>query len=429
MQCKSIISTFVMSVLLSAGANAAENAALPTGPSSASPLQLDSLVKEAKERNPEIQVARQSALGKRARIPQARAWPDPRLSVSYGGNVLPPFTLMGGDPSSTRQIMAEQEIPFPGKTRLRGEVAAREADSEGLAAEAVERRVIAAVKQAYLELYFTDQSLAILRKYRTVLEQLAKVAAIRYSVGKAAQQDVLRAQLELSRLTERQTLLEQSRQTLVAQLNSLRDQPVDATLGSPGAVEPSVLILSFDDLLAAAQSNNPDLNRQRSLIAANQASVNLARKEVRPDFTVGYAYMQRAGLPDMYGLTFSTSLPIFRRKKQDQAIAESAANLAAARRSEANELALLRYRLREDFLQVQSAEQLMNLYTKGLTPQARLTLESSLASYEVGAVDLLTVLTNFTTLFDYELNYQQQLTMHGKALARLEELSGLTLMR
>ena len=79
---------------------------------------LTALAQEAIDRNPEIQAAKRAVQAKRARVPQAGAWPDPKLSVSYGGNVLPPFTVMAGDPSSARQIMAEQEIPYPGKTRL-----------------------------------------------------------------------------------------------------------------------------------------------------------------------------------------------------------------------------------------------------------------------------------------------------------------------
>lgn len=178
------------------------------GPSPADAVQLEVLLREALERNPEVQAARRTVEAKRARIPQVRAWPDPTVSLSYAGNLLPPFTVMNGDPSSARQFMAEQEIPYPGKTRLRGEIATREADAEALTYEATWRRIAAEVKQAYFDLYFADQSLSTLRQDRELLQRFAKVAEIRYSVGKAAQQDVLRAQVELSRLTERETVLE-----------------------------------------------------------------------------------------------------------------------------------------------------------------------------------------------------------------------------
>ncbi len=183
--------------------------AKPTAPpEGAAPANLSKFVQEAIERNPEIQAARRAVDAMRARIPQAGAWPDPTVSLSYAGNVLPPFTVMRGDPSSARQVMAEQTIPYPGKTRLRKEIATRDVDAEALAYEAAARRVAAEVKQAYFDLYYVDQSLATLQKDRELLQNFEKVAEIRYSVGKAAQQDVLRAQVELSRLAERATLLE-----------------------------------------------------------------------------------------------------------------------------------------------------------------------------------------------------------------------------
>jgi outer membrane protein TolC len=390
---------------------------------------LTALVQEAMERNPEIQAARRANQAKRARVPQAGAWPDPKLSVSYAGHVVPPFTVMPGDPSSARQVMAEQEIPYPGKTRLRTEIASRDADAEVLAYEAVWRRIVAEVKQAYFDLWFADQSVSTLRKHRELLEKFEKIAEIRYSVGKAAQQDVLKAQVELTRLVERQTVLERARQTFQAQLNGLRNSTVDAPLGTPEELEVSNVRASLDELQAAAQSNYPVLKQQQTLVAENRFAVDLAKREVRPDFSVGYTYMQRDRLPDMYGITLSTSLPIFRHRKQDMAIAEATANLESSRQREANELTMLRYRVKREFLEVQAAEQLLKLYSQGIVPQSSLALESSISSYETGAVDFLNVLGNFTTLLEYELSAKQQTADHEKALARLEELTGLNLIQ
>ena len=291
---------------------------VPAEPAEPPSLQLQALVREALERNPEIQAARRTIEAKRARIPQARAWSDPVISVGYAGNVLPPFTVMRGDPSSIRQVSASQEIPYPGKTRLRGEIATREVDAESNTYEAIQRRVAVEVKQAYLDLYFTDKSLLTLEKDHALLEKLEKVAEIRYTVGKALQQDVLKAQVELSRLVERRTMLEQTRQTLEAQLNSLRDLPVASPVGKPAEIAHTVLPHSLADLTAAAQASFPVLKQQRALIDGNRLAVDLAKKDVRPNFSVGYSYMQRTGLPDMYGITFSTSLPIFRRSKRRQ---------------------------------------------------------------------------------------------------------------
>jgi len=389
---------------------------------------LQALVREVLERNQEIEAARRTVEARRARIPQARAWPDPKVSFSYGGNALPPLTLMRGDPSSQRQIMAEQEIPYPGKTRLRSQIAIQEASAEELNYEATWRRVIAAAKQAYFDLYLADQSLSTVRKDRDLLDKFEKVAEVRYSVGKAAQQDVYKAQVELSRLNERQTMLEQAQRTLAAQLNSLRNLPVDTPVGAPVELRPSTSSQSLEDLENAAQANYPVLKGQRTVLEASRLGVNLVKRNLRPDFSVGYAYMQRSALPDMKGITFSISLPVYHRIKQDQAIAEAAANLESSRRMVDNELTLLRYRVKQEYLTVQTTDSLLALYSRGIVPQSSLALESSLASYESGTADFLSVLTNFTTVLDYELSYHQQLAEHEKALARLEELTALDLI-
>jgi outer membrane protein TolC len=394
-----------------------------------SPLSLAKLVQEATERNPEILAARRTAEAKRARIPQAGAWADPTVSLSYAGNVVPPFTVMRGDPSSNRQVMAEQMIPYPGKTHLRTEIAARDADAENLAYEAVERRVAAEVKQAYLDLAFVDRSLAILQKDREALAGFEKVTEIRYSVGKAAQQDVLRAQLEITRLSQREAMLTQQRRTLEAQMNSLRNVPIDSPVGAPAVVQPSAFVYTQDQVQEAAQANYPVLKQRRTMVDEGRLSVNLARKEERPDFSVGYAYMQRDGQPDMYGITLSTSLPIFRHRKQDMAIAEAAANLESARQMQANELTVLRYQVQQDFLEVQATEQLLKLYSQGIAPQSSLTLESSISSYQTCGVDFLNVISNFQAVIDAELDYHLQVTNHEKALARLEEATGLNLIQ
>ncbi len=426
-RCESLLAASF--ICIAASVRVFSQAAPAHGVEAAPPLSLAKLVQEATERNPEILAARRAVDAKHARIPQAGAWADPTVSLSYGGNALPPFTVMRGDPSSARQLMAEQMIPYPGKTRLRTAIASRDADAETLAYEAVERRVAAEVKQAYFDLAFIDRSLAILQKDREALVGFEKVTEIRYSVGKAAQQDVLRAQLEITRLSQRATLLAEQRRTLEAQLNSLCNVPIDSPLGAPVAVQPSAFVYTPEQLQEAAQDNYPVLKQRQTMVEQGRLSVDLARKEERPDFSVGYTYMQRDGLPDMYGITLTTSLPLFHHRKQDMAVAEAAANLESAREMQANELTVLRYQVQQDFLEVQATEQLLKIYTQGIAPQSSLTLESSITSYETGGVDFLSVISNFQVVIDAELDYHMQVTKHEKALARLEEVTGLNLIQ
>jgi outer membrane protein, heavy metal efflux system len=225
------------------------------------------------------------------------------------------------------------------------------------------------------------------------------------------------------------TILDQQRRTLEAQLNSLRNVPIDSPMGVPTAVRPSVLVYTQEQLQEAAQANYPVLKQRGTTVDQYRLSVDLARKEVRPDFSVGYTYMQRDGLPDMYGITLSTSLPLFRHRKQDMADHGGGSQPGIRTPMQANELTVLRYQVQQSFLEVQATEQLLKLYSQGIAPQSSLTLESSITSYETGGVDFLNVLSNLQAVIDSELDYHLQVTNHEKALARLEELTGLNLIQ
>ncbi len=389
------------------------------------PLDLSILIQQATKNNPEILAVGHAVKAKREHVPQAGAWADPTVTLSYGGNAVPPFTVMRADPSSNRQIMAEQMIPYPGKTRLRTQIAARDADAESLAYEAVVRPVRSEVEQVYFDLVYVDRALALLQRNRGALENFAKVTGIRYSVGKAAQQDLLRAQLEITRLDGREALLTQQQHTLEANLNSLRNVPLDTPMGPPPEVQPSAFAYTLNQLQDAATSNYPILKQRHAMVEENRIAVTLAHREERPDFSVGYTYMQRDALPDMYGITLSTSIPVFHRRKQDKAIAEAAETLESARQMEANELLLAQYGVQQDFLEVQATEQLLKLYTQGIAPQSSLTLESSLGGYESGAVDFLNVIGTLGAVIDSELDYQMQISNHEKALARTGRSHGI----
>ncbi len=397
-------------------------------PGSPSVVTLDELIAEAMRRNPEILAARRQYDMKRARVPQMTAPPEPMLSVAAMGNLLP-FSVQVGDPSSARIVSFSQDIPFPGKLALQGKAAAMEAEAERWAYERTWRTVIADLKVAYYDLYFVEKSTEIITRVKGLLEQLLKIAEARYQVGKAAQQDVLKAQTEISILIERLTLLEQQRARLVARINALLDRPPEAPLGRTVEVKKGALPYSLQELYGMAAAQYPDLKRQERYIDRAQYAVALARKASYPDFALGFQYLQRPRMPEMWGISFSVKLPLYFWKRQRPALEEAAAELAQARHEHEGIRAQLFFQVKDHYLIATTAERLLRLYEEGIIPQATLTLESSVASYQVGAVDFLTLLTNAITVLTYELNYYEQLVTFQKALAQLEPLIARELTR
>lgn len=392
------------------------------------PVKMADLVAEALRKHPAIQADLRMIEAKRARVPQARALPDPTVGAGWLGNIAP-FDVQNGDPSSYRAITATEEFPYPGKRKLRGQIAQKEADAEEWTLEATRRRIQAEVKQAYYELWAVERAIEIAEKNKNLLVTLARIAEERYKVGKAAQQDVLRAQVEVSRVLQRLTVLRQRQRTLEAQINSLLLRPVEAPLGALAPAEKSALPYSLEELLTRGVENSPEILRQQQLIEQSQLAIDLSEKSALPDFQVGYTYQQRPGLPDMHGFTLGIKIPIFYKSKQRQAQNEAALTRQGLEAKREALRTTLLFRVKEEYLQARASDELLTLYAKGLVPQSVLALESALASYQVGTVDFLNVLSSFSGVLEYETGYAEELANHEKALARLEEITGLELAK
>ncbi|HLG16173.1 MAG TPA: TolC family protein [Blastocatellia bacterium] len=387
------------------------------------------LVDQALERNPEIQSMARSFDMMRARIPQARALPDPMLEVGYLGNIvpIPPFDIQKGDPSSARMVSFSQEIPFPGKRPLKEKMAAMSAESEWWAYEQVRLNVVAEVKDAYFDLYYFTKASEIVSKNKDLLEKFEKIAEARYAVGRGIQQDVLKAQVEISKLIDQLTVLEQRRQTSVARLNSLLNRDPESPLGKSEEVQPQGFAVGLAELRELALANYPSLKSQRRAIDRERYGVQLAQKEFYPDFSVRFSYQNRPEMPDMYGVSIGVKLPLYFWQKQRPAVAEAAASAAAEEKRLENATTLLFFKLKDKYLAAATAQRLVSLYGTTIIPQSSLSLESAIAGYEVGKVDFLTLLDNVVTLLNYELSYYEQLSNVEKAVAAMEPLVGVKL--
>jgi outer membrane protein TolC len=267
----------------------------------------------------------------------------------------------------------------------------------------------------------------VLERDKALLETLLKVSETRYSVGRAAQQDVIKAQTELSLLELQRRRLEQERAARANDINILLNDPPGTPVGRPEALALPAFDVTLDRVIALASDHAPALKRDADLIASAQSAVASARREYKPDFAVsgGYAFM--GDMPPMYEVRFDVTLPL-QRARRGAAVAEQvdrAAEAGAAR--DATRQSLLAG-VNDDYQAAATSADLARLYRDTVLPQARLALDSSLASYETGAVDFLSVLTSFGTVFQYELAYLDELTAFHTAVSRLEEATATPLL-
>ncbi len=416
---------YLVLLLLAVGCAAGQeaNIAVPAKAGAASTvLTLDDVVREVLARNPAIAGAQHTVDAQRRRVVQAGALPDPTLTVSYMGSAVP-FKTMNLDPSSYRGISAMQMLPLGGKRELRREMARTDVSASEADQTATVRLLTAEAKAAFYDYCYYGKAIAITNSDKARLEQLADISEARYRVGKAMQQDVLRAHLEVTMLLQRAITLEQQRDTAAARLNTLMDRPLEAPL-PPAAELNRESLPELSALAPVADANDPLLRKEQSIVQRDKVAILMAKKEYVPDLSVGYMYQQRSSQPDMYGMAFTVNLPIFYKSKQREAVEQAKLELAAAERSHESRKLELQYELKQMYALATTASKMLDLYDKAILPQAELALQSAQSSYTVGTADFLSVVTNFSTIHSYQLDYYRQLTDYETALARIEALTG-----
>ncbi len=377
------------------------------------PFALSALVQEAVENNPEIGAAAQRFEAAKAMIPQARTLPDPMLNFSYEDMDVDE-TMYG----------VSQEIPFPGKLRLKGEIASREA--EGMEQEylAVRLGVIARLKEAYYELQLSRKSIAIIEKNQQLLVQFSQAAEAGYAVGQMAQADVFRAQAEVSRSLARLATVRQQQQSVSAELARLLNRATTAPLDAAGEVQPIPMRRSLAETLALIDQA-PMLRARGKAVERGNAALALARREYLPDFEIGVQGLRDEPMGENgYQLMLNVTVPLFFANKQRYGVREAMATREGASGDQQAVRQELAMRVRDEVAQIERADQLIALLEKAIIPQAQLALASARSGYAVGRVDFLTLLNSLFTLQENELELQAEVVEHEKARARLEEIIG-----
>jgi cobalt-zinc-cadmium efflux system outer membrane protein len=413
-----MFSGVLIAVLVSASANA----------QTSERTAVADVVAEALAKNPEIVAAQKRYDAARQRPRQERSLPDPMVSAGYSANGRPwPGAGLGTEPTSNVGFMVSQEVPYPGKLDLQASIASREADAISKDIEAARLSVTARVKQAYYRLAYTYAVGDVLTRNRDLLDTLLKVSENRYAVGQAAQQDVIKAQTQLSILELQLERVRQERATREGELNALLARSTTTAVGQPEDLQLTAFDTSLDTLVALANEHAPMLQRDQIMVDRSQLAVEAARKEYKPDFAVTGGYYYMGAMPPMYEFRFDVKVPL-QRAKRAAAVAEQLSTGEQARSTYDSTRLVLQSRIQEDYQMASTSVRLATLYRQTVLPQARLALESSMASYQTGAVDFLSVLTNFGTVLEYEMTYFDELTSYHTAVSRLEEMIGTPLV-
>jgi outer membrane protein, heavy metal efflux system len=388
-------------------------------------ISLDSLVAQMLSNNPDLQAARKRWEAAQKRPAQEHALPDPTLRLGWAGAGAPyPGAGLGTESAANIGIEISQLFPFPGKRALKGSIANQAARAESFSFQGTERNLVSRLKASFYELQFIYGALDILTRDKILLERLAKVVENRYSVGEATQQDLIKSQVEISVLEIRKLEFERRKQSAGAEINSLLNREMDVPLGRPQPPGDIPALPSFESMQSSAMVASPALRAQRATIDGRRLSLDLSRREYYPDFEVMGGYFNMGSMKDMYEFRVQMNIPIFFGHKQRLGVEEAGVRLGESQKEYRAQERMLSLRIKDQHLTAENSRRLMDLYSKLIIPQASLALESSLASYGTGKVDFLSVLSNFSTILENEINYCENRTRYLQALANLQELAG-----
>src|SRR5665213_2890292 len=405
---------------------------------------LDSLIAHAVAVSPAIRAAQARVDAARAKISPAGALPDPTLMAGIVNLPVarPSFT---SDGMTMKMVGVGQTIPFPGKLAARRRPVELEANTAAVALDTVRLAVARSVKSAYYELAYLDHAITIVKQNEQVLGEVGATVQSHYSVGTGGQPDILKTRIAAAQLGETANALIEQRQATLAALNAALDQPSDTpienpdfptwltryavsenTLGAPAADSP---LPSLAQLQATAAVHNPGLRVHEAMIASQAARVKLAQTEYKPDLDVSVQYGQRAGLPDMVTALVSIPLRLHKGAVQDQQVGDARAELAALRAEHESQLNEVHATVARLYSEIEHNRTQLALYVRSILPQGEAAVASTTASYQVGKVDLLTLLDSQTTLFSYQTAYYRALADFGTAVAQLEQAVGQEVLK
>ncbi|MBD3415282.1 MAG: hypothetical protein GF421_12740 [Candidatus Aminicenantes bacterium] len=379
-------------------------------------------IQKALENNSRLEAAYQRVLSAEKVIPQAGALPDPQFTLSLSNLPVNSFSF-NQDPMTGKLIGVMQMFPFPGKLSLSKEIEEHKATAKEYQHKELRNQIIQMVKHFYYDLYSIDRAIETTQKNKALMEQYALGAEAKYKTGSGLQQDVLRAQVEISKLEDKLIMWRQKRLSVGAQLNALLNRPVQTQVEKtePGLKLPDRPLQRFS--AKEIEQNRPLLKAWHQRIQKAETEIRLAERDVWPDFTVGASYRQRSDLSDMrqmtdfFSATLSLNIPLYLNQKQKAKVAEQELAYQAVK-SEYEYVKINAFSEIQGLLaELERNRKRVELYQGGLLIQTSQSLESAQAGYKVGKVDFLTLISNWMMLQNYELQYVFSVSDYYKNLA------------
>lgn len=421
----------LMQIVVAAAAGAAQQTSVAPQSAAAAGLTLDDVLTLAHERSPRLRAAAALAEAAAYREPAAGTLPDPVLQLGVMNFSVPGLrTDMPNSMAPALQLM--QMVPFPGKLGLSGRIVEQSAQMARADADEAWWQIRSQAAMSFYELYEADRKIEVMRETLGLLEDLSDVAKAMYASGQGPQSDVLRANVEVSRMDAEIQRMAAMREASAARLNGLLDRPAGTPVPSPVLGPMPTDYPSADTLRAWSAETRPMLQRSRVAVEQAETRQSLARRQIWPDLTFGVQYGQRPGsmgTQRMGSAMIGFSLPVFASKRQYRLRDEAEAMEQMARADLAGMEANVDARIGELLADLERDRTLVRLYRTEVLPQANANVESALSSYRVGTIDFMTTVDAHMTVNRYEQELYALVADYGRTIAELEMTIGRELPR
>lgn len=391
------------------------------------PTPVSVLLAEANANNSQISAADRGWQAAKEVPREVSTLPDPVFTYQQFSVGSPkPFAGYTNSNFAYVGIGASQELPYPGKLRLRGEAAQRAADMKRAELDAARASVADTVKSDYLKLAYLQMTLGILQVNEGVLEQIIRDATTHYEVGQGSQPDVLQAQVERTKVLREITLHREQTAVVQAQLKGVLNRTQDSPDIVAEPLTETPLQMTSAALLQLVRAHNPEVQVDANSVRQGHAALKSAERDGKPDFGLAYMYQNTdRKYRDYYMFTLNVRLP--RRGRTRAEIAEAADKLAQSGATLEAHLQQQLAEVKQEYITATSDAELLTEYREGLIPQSDAAYRSTLNAYASNREDLVDVLRTITNVLQLKLDYAQTLADHETALTHLETLTGATL--
>ncbi len=391
-------------------------------------LKLNDLINNAIKNNNEIKELNSRYNASKFRTPQEKSLDDPMLGFGFMDVPLN-IPAFGTTSFTGASITLSQKIPYPEKLTLKGEMSDINVEMNREIIFEKINEIKKKVKIAYYDLLFINKSIEITLKNKDILKEFTKISETKYITGNGLQQDIIKSNVEVSKLNQNLIELNQKKQMSIFEINIMLNRLPSVTLAEPEEVKISKLKLSFQEMEKIALSKRPMLKQSNYAINMSDHERHLAQLDYIPDFDFSLNYHAWTDRADLVTGMVSINLPVWYKDKQNNKVKEKELNLIANEQNNKNSFNDILLNISKTGSEINKDRELYDLLNGGIIPQTKELVKSVIIGYQSGKTDFLTLLDSQMTLFNYEIEAYKNMIEHEKAIAELEFQIGTDLVK